>query len=181
MVLGLDVGRSFGWAVVDYDLGTLVDAGTTTIGPKRPPKPKGPTTAEVEAAHQRAVEAAEAEFVANTAAIVADLALAWEPIGVGIEGPFIHAAHLAGSAGLLKQHGAVLVALWRHGHAPATVQPSTLKKWSTGHGGATKDAMGLAAAARWGTSVFGLGPDAIDALWVAAWAREAALTHWGSE
>lgn len=155
-VLGLDVGRHLGWAVVDYDDGHHVDAGTIDI-----------------------LADEEAALMGNTATTVSDLVRQWSPIAIGIEAPFVHARNVTGATTLLKQHGAVLVGLWRHTIAPAAVAPSTLKKYATGHGHSDKDAMKWAAVRQFGPVAFELGADAVDALWVASWARTDAIETFG--
>lgn len=157
VVLGIDVGKNLGWAVLDFDTGDIVDADTEVIKPDRP---RSKVEADVLAEW-------EAKYLTATADAVAELVRTWTPIGTGIEAPFVHAKHITGSTTLLKQHGAIQLRLWGHSIAPAAYSTGTVKKYATTRGGADKSAMRLAAVRRWGERAFALGPDAVDAAWVA--------------
>lgn len=146
VVLGLDLSlRSTGWALVDFDDATAVEAGV--------------------------IETKPALELSERLALIADSVLTlvdeWTPIEIGVEAPFAARSGTT-TIRLGMVHGAVRLACWRRCIAPAEVTPATLKHHATGRGNADKTVMQARALARFGVTV---GPDEADALWVADWAR----------
>ena len=67
--------------------------------------------------------------------------LPWRDATIVIEAPFIHNRHPSGAMSLIMLHG-VLRAVANDGcHPVHQVEPTVLKRWATGNGGATKEQM----------------------------------------
>lgn len=155
-VVGFDLAlRRSGWAVLGYERGDLLDHGVIETAP--------------------ALELSE-RLDAIRAGVVA-LVERWAPFEVGMEQAISYRSGTT-TIRLGMVHGAVRVALWGLQIAPAEWAPSAIKRHATGNGGAAKAAVMAAAAQRWGVE---LDADESDAAFVASLARDAALTHWGSE
>ena len=88
-----------------------------------------------------------------------------DPAVIVVEGPALHAtgSYVHESAGLWWS---VTHRIWKSGRPMAVVPPTVLKKFATGKGNSDKSAMCVAAAHRFGLAE--IGPDAADALWLAA-------------
>lgn len=154
VVLGLDLAlKATGWALVDYDDGTLIGHGTIDTAP--------------------AMELSER--LDHIATAIFDLVDTWSPIEIGVEQPI---AYRSGTTTLRlgMVHGAVRVAMWRRNIAPAEYGPSAVKRHATGRGDADKTAMVTRACVRWGVD---LTHDEADAAWVADLARIDSIETFG--
>lgn len=155
-VLGLDLalGRS-GWAVLDYELGDLVDFGSVTTDPKTP----------------------TVERISGIVAAVRRVITTENLCDVAIEDGW------AGRNGTTTRRlagvwWAVATTVWdATGIEPAPVQPSEIKRLACGRGDAAKGEVTLAALNRWGITDADIG----DAAWCAEVLRLRLHTHYDRE
>ncbi len=151
-VLGFDTSLArTGWAILDWDTGTLVDCGTIVTASTIP-------------------FAARIAFIGDS---VHDLCVKWQDslCDVGIESG-IHRGSGEVTRKLAAAWGVTLWSAWATLRInPQQVTPTALKRLATGKGHATKAEVTAAAVDRWGPAA--ADADIADACWVAEAVRQA--------
>lgn len=147
LVLGVDLSIACtGWALVNYEDGALEETGVIRTRPSDP----------------------LSDRITHVASTVADLVAHAGAVDVYLEQPIAYRSG-TGTIHLGMVHGAVLMELRRAGHpTPGYANPSAVKRFATGVGGATKELVQEAAGNVWDVS---LTNDEADAAFVALFGR----------